>query len=148
MSYRRFRLPEPLPPVTPLVSPESVATVATVAGLHQSRAGSTSSTVASVATVADCLGSETGPPPLCRALETTELPATLATVATVGVILGGYECLLEGLSYPARKHLEVAQRFLADHWAEARRLGWNELELFACHPDPALALARYDCMGA
>jgi hypothetical protein len=44
--------------------------------------------------------------------------------------------------------IDVVQAFAAEHLDEARRLGWTEVDLFGCYPDPAFALVRYDCMGA
>jgi hypothetical protein len=44
--------------------------------------------------------------------------------------------------------LQIVDRFLDEHLASARLSGWSEGELFGCHPDPALALVRCDCMGA
>jgi hypothetical protein len=43
---------------------------------------------------------------------------------------------------------QIAESFLVQHWEESRQLGWTDLDLFGCHPDPAFALVRYDCMGA
>jgi len=38
--------------------------------------------------------------------------------------------------------------FLDRHWQSARALGWSDLDLFGCHPDPEFAPVRWDCMGA
>jgi hypothetical protein len=38
--------------------------------------------------------------------------------------------------------------FLEQFWDAAIAAGWSEMELFGCHPDPEVAFARLDAMGA
>ncbi len=43
---------------------------------------------------------------------------------------------------------QVVMAFLDNHLEAARRIGWSDLELFGCHPDPEAARNRYDYAGA
>ena len=50
-----------------------------------------------------------------------------------------------GLSEP---NFRIVEHFLDEHFPEARRLGWSDVDLFGCYPDPAFVAVRYDAMGA
>ena len=44
--------------------------------------------------------------------------------------------------------MRIIDEFLDHMLPEALRLGWSEVELFGCYPDPTFAAIRHDCMGA
>jgi hypothetical protein len=85
----------------------------------------------------------------------THTPKSVATVAAVADpaprnqrIRSAYDRMLAACLYGApEKHLRVVERFLDDHFDEARHLGWCDVALFGCYPDPAFATVRYDAMG-
>ena len=159
MSYRRFHLTDldlaPATFATPAthwsVRPQTVANVASVAGV---KAGSSASDAQSVATVATVAGPDpwTGTP---RMPSERIGRATLATVATVPKpgeavvsIVEAFRLMLERSPRRTSHGIYVVEHFLDQHDDNARRLGWTDIELFGCHPDPAFALVRYDYMGA
>ena len=177
MAYQRFRLrdlrapagativrlpTETVASVAKASAPEpqeaerSVASVATVASPTEIEKQDLKRTVANVASVASDLG-----PPLRMQADLKASPessrslATLATVATLSnaavsaeAIADAYGRLLRLRGPQSEKAIRVAERFLANDWDEACRLGWSDLELFGCHHQPSFALVRYDCMGA
>ena len=64
------------------------------------------------------------------------------------MLLQAYDRLLSAKGGDRREGMRAVQDFIDYHLDQARRLGWSDVELFGCCPDPDFALVRYDCMGA
>jgi hypothetical protein len=163
MTYKRFSLPGSAgrgsgfargkPPQSDEL--QTVASVATVAGPNVRVRGSQLQTVATVASVATPkLDSEGQLAPDMPASQDLGL-ATVATLATLppgwraAAALGAYERMTAASGARASPcGRDLLNDFLTGHLEEAQRLGWTDMELFGCHPEPAFALERYDLMGA
>ena len=79
---------------------------------------------------------------------TPATPATLRIKAEDDTILEAYARLLSGAARDCSRGIELVQNFLHRNHANARCLGWTDVELFGCHLDQTLAVVRYDAMGA
>jgi hypothetical protein len=135
----------------------SVATVASVASPRGRSSSSPTRTVASVATVA-------APGGYIHWSTSARRNGSSEGVSAAGAPRSDGDRAVEGVArlrvrlhqaygrmLPDRgsiRAIQIFDRFLDEHLASARLSGWSDVELFGCHPDPAFALVRYDCMGA
>ena len=76
----------------------------------------------------------------------SEEPTTGVQELQRSTILAAYRERLHGAN-AGEAQQQVVRDFLERHWQTARVVGWSDLELFGCHPDPEFARVRWDCMG-